>query len=233
MDRAAVLMGLGLIGFALYALTRASASEAAPYPYTPTPQSPTNDWGEDNPVGIPQGTLAPALPDYPFYDSGPPPTIEPVYNWGTLPEGTDWTTPATSIMTWTPPAAAAPYLDAIRTAEADNGLPENLLARLLDEESRYRPEIINGTVISSAGAIGIAQIVPKWHPGVNPYDPFASITYAGRYLRQLYNQFGSWSMALAAYNWGPTILTQKGFDAAPAETRDYVTSIIRDIPAAA
>src|SRR5688572_25590325 len=86
---------------------------------------------------------------------------------------------------WWPPAAAAPYLASIAVAEHTWGLPKNLLARVLHQESRYRPEIIDGRVVSPAGAKGIAQIVPRWHPGVNPLDPFQAIAYAARYLAEL------------------------------------------------
>lgn len=130
---------------------------------------------------------------------------------------------------WQPPARAAPYLSAIAAAEAREGIPQNMLARLIYQESRYREDIIRGEVVSSAGAQGIAQIVPRWHPDVNPLDPFASIDYAAKYLAQLYRQFGSWQLALAGYNWGPGNVRSKGFEAAPKETRDYVAQITGDI----
>jgi soluble lytic murein transglycosylase-like protein len=139
---------------------------------------------------------------------------------------------------WTPPDAAAPYLSAIRAAEMRHAMPKNLLARLLYQESRFRSDIISGAVVSSAGAVGIAQIIPRWHPGVNPLDPFASIDYAASYLASLRHRFGAWELALAAYNWGPTALAQalRADDvvqvlevSAPAETRAYVSEITRDV----
>lgn len=135
---------------------------------------------------------------------------------------------------WQPPASAAPYLDAIRSAEFRHGIPRNLLARLLYQESRFRPEIIDGTVRSSAGAIGIAQFMPATaaDEGVNPLDPFASIDAAGRYLAKLYRATGSWDRALAAYNWGIGNVTRRGLGAAPAETRAYFSQILADVPVA-
>ncbi len=47
-------------------------------------------------------------------------------------------------------------------------LPKNLLARVAYQESHFRPSIINGTQKSSKGAVGIMQIIPKWHPNVDP-----------------------------------------------------------------
>lgn len=130
---------------------------------------------------------------------------------------------------WTPEKVPVTYRAAIAAAETANGLPSGLLARLLYQESRYRPEIINGTVKSRAGAVGIAQIIPRWHPGVNPLDPLASIDYAAAYLAKLYRQFGAWPLALAAYNWGPGNVAKNGLTGAPTETRNYWSQILADL----
>lgn len=140
---------------------------------------------------------------------------------------------------WVPPVAARPYLPTIYAAEAAYGMPHNLLARQLDQESGYNPQIIDGTQKSSAGAVGIAQIIPHWHPHVDPTDPTASIWYAANYMYQLYQRFGSWKQALAAYNWGPGNLskdvTANGRywkDHLPKETLNYVNNITGDVEVA-
>jgi soluble lytic murein transglycosylase-like protein len=127
--------------------------------------------------------------------------------------------------------APAQYAGAIADAETAYGLPAGLLERLLWQESRYRADIISGAVSSSAGAKGIAQFMPATavQYGVDPLDPFAAIDGAGRYLRDLYRQFGNWTEALAAYNWGPGNVRRKGLAAAPAETRNYYTGILADV----
>jgi soluble lytic murein transglycosylase-like protein len=132
---------------------------------------------------------------------------------------------------WIPPAAAKPYLAAIAAAESRYGLPTNLLARLLHQESRFRPDIITGKTKSPAGAVGIAQFMPATAKelGVNPLDPFASIDAAGRYLQKLYARFNSWPEALAAYNWGQGNVSRKGLDKAPLETRNYFSQILADL----
>lgn len=134
---------------------------------------------------------------------------------------------------WSPPASAAPYLDAIAAAEAQYGLPQNLLARLLYQESHFRADIISGAQRSSAGAVGIAQFMPATAAdlGIDPTDPFASIDAAARYLAQLYAQTGGndWKLALAAYNWGIGNVQRKGIAAAPAETQSYVAGIAGDV----
>lgn len=122
---------------------------------------------------------------------------------------------------WELPKAADPYLVEIRNAETVNALPHDLLARLLYQESRYRPDIINGVTKSSAGAVGIAQIVPRWHPNVNPMDPIASIRYAGRFLAQLKKQLGTWDKAVAGYNTGAGNV-QKAIAKSSTSGRDWL-----------
>lgn len=125
------------------------------------------------------------------------------------------------------------YRAAISAAEQANGIPSGMLARLLYQESHYRADIISGATRSPAGAIGIAQFMPATAPdwSVNLYDgnPFDDIAGAGKYLAWLYRQTGAWDKALAAYNWGIGNVKRKGLSVAPAETRTYYSSILRDI----
>ena len=103
---------------------------------------------------------------------------------------------------WSMPERGQPYQAAFLAAEKKYNLPHNLLARVSWQESRFRDDIINGDTQSSAGAVGIMQIVPRWHPDVDPFNPWDSIDYAGGYLKSLYKRFGDYPKALAAYNWG-------------------------------
>ncbi|HKJ08910.1 MAG TPA: lytic transglycosylase domain-containing protein, partial [Gammaproteobacteria bacterium] len=75
-------------------------------------------------------------------------------------------------------------------------MPHNLLARLLYQESRYREDIISGRTVSSAGAVGIAQLIPRFFPDIDARDPRQAIPAAARYLARLCRQFGSWALAL-------------------------------------
>ncbi len=132
---------------------------------------------------------------------------------------------------WVIPAAGRKYAELFQQSEYANGLPKFLLAKQAEQESNYNP-----TARSHAGAIGIMQIVPKWHPTVNPLKVKESIDYAGQLMRSHFNRFGSWSKALAAYNAGPTRL-QKEIDRhginwlanMPAETQNYVARITNDV----
>jgi soluble lytic murein transglycosylase-like protein len=120
------------------------------------------------------------------------------------------------------------------SSAAQYGLPVGVLEAVAYRESRFRQDIIDGRTRSSAGAVGIMQIIPRWHPEVGEagaLDPQRAIPYAAKYLQQLQRQFGAWELALAAYNWGPGNLakwqagTIKNW---PAETRAYVAEITRN-----
>lgn len=133
-----------------------------------------------------------------------------------------------TLQLWKPPAK---YAGLIAASEARNGIPTDMLARLLYQESRYRDDIITGRVTSPVGAQGIAQFMPatakEW--GVNPLDPASAIDGAGRYLKWLYAKFGNWSETLAAYNWGIGNVQRKGLSVAPRETRLYYSQILGDV----
>lgn len=134
---------------------------------------------------------------------------------------------SSSTSEWKLAKNAEKYLPLLRAAEIKYALPPDLLARMAYQESRFRDDIVSGATVSSAGAVGLMQIVPRWHPGVNPLNVPQAIDYAARYVRQLRTQFGSWQLALAAYNFGPGNVS-KGAPW-PAETRNYVTDITRDL----
>lgn len=134
--------------------------------------------------------------------------------------GTSVSSRPTRIYSFEAPDVALPYMEDIRSAEIEYKLPENLLPRLIEAESYFDPK-----AKSEAGAIGIAQIVPKHHPDVDPSDPKASIKYAGKHLRDLYNKLGDWDMAIAAYNTGLKNVLDRGMGDLPEETANYLRKI--------
>lgn len=127
------------------------------------------------------------------------------------------------------PSGSEPYQAIIIPAGQDNGVPISILAWLLWKESRYNPAIVDGTIRSKVGAVGIAQFMPATaaDEGIDPLDPTQAIPAAARYLARLYRATGTWAQALAAYNWGIGNVQRKGLSAAPAETVNYYTDILR------
>lgn len=143
------------------------------------------------------------------------------------------------------------YASAIATAESRYGIPTDLIARVLYQESRYRPDIIAGEKRSPVGALGIGQFMPLTGEeyGLVDYDlppktpgrkiiadrrtdPYASIDATGRYLRNLYRMFNDWRSALMAYNWGPGNVAKYNRGEAitvPMETSQYVAQITADV----
>jgi hypothetical protein len=129
----------------------------------------------------------------------------------------------------------AQYQPLIDRAAAQYGVPADHLARMLRRESGFRPEVIDGRTVSSAGAQGIAQFMPGTakEQGVDPLNPESAIPGAARYLAQLQKQFGgNLEHATAAYNWGPGNLQKwlaAGGDQSrmPAETQAYLKAVMQ------
>lgn len=104
----------------------------------------------------------------------------------------------------------------IMQAASANGVDPGLLAGLIEVESGFNPN-----QVSEAGAVGIAQIVPKYHPGVDATNPRDSIFYAAKYLKQLEKQLGSIDEAVYAYNGGPAGIRKS------AENRAYHPKVMK------
>lgn len=123
------------------------------------------------------------------------------------------------------------YQPTFAVVESNNGIPTNLLFRLGYQESHFRPDIINGTVKSPAGAVGIMQLMPQYFPGAGA-DPQADIATAGAYLAQLYQEFQDWQLAVAAYNDGPGNIRAylAGTKTLPLETENYIAGVFADVP---
>ena len=121
----------------------------------------------------------------------------------------------------------------------------------LPMELKYLPIIesaLNPTAVSRVGATGLWQFMLVTANGlgleVNSLvdqrrDPYASSEAAAIYLKELYDMFGDWSLAIAAYNCGPgninKALRRAGggkkdfweiYPLLPAQTRGYFPAFI-------
>jgi soluble lytic murein transglycosylase-like protein len=126
-----------------------------------------------------------------------------------------------------PPPVPTQFAGALTQAAASANVSPTLLAALVWQESRWNPR-----AVSPKGAMGLAQLMPGTARdlGVNPADPLQNLVGGARYLRQLLDQFdGNVEKALAAYNAGPARVRSAGGVPAIAETRAYVSSIVRRI----
>ncbi|MHB2040110.1 MAG: transglycosylase SLT domain-containing protein [Acidiferrobacteraceae bacterium] len=120
-----------------------------------------------------------------------------------------------------------------KQASQEYGVPAHLLAYQAGKESSWNPNAVNPV----SGAQGMFQFEPataQQYGLSNPFDPHAATLAAAHYLSDLYQQFGSWSLALASYDWGQGNVEQYidsgeysriGLSGMPAETQNYVQTI--------
>ncbi|MDT8265015.1 lytic transglycosylase domain-containing protein [Roseomonas sp. DSM 102946] len=124
------------------------------------------------------------------------------------------------------PSRADPYAAFIAEAAQRFGIPEAWIRAVMRVESRG-----DVSAISSAGAMGLMQIMPAtWTElrarhglGNTPYDPRDNILAGAAYLREMHDRYGSPGF-LAAYNAGPGRYEDYRDNGRPlpAETRAYV-----------
>jgi hypothetical protein len=129
------------------------------------------------------------------------------------------------------PSEQARYEPIARKAAQAAGIDDNLFVRQISQESGWLSEVVHCQRDSSAGARGVAQIVPQFHPTVDPCDPIAALEYAAGLMRShLAVHNGDWALALSSYNAGPGATQQGLAGTLPgwpyAETVRYVANIL-------
>jgi soluble lytic murein transglycosylase-like protein len=127
-----------------------------------------------------------------------------------------------------------PEVPAIESALRELGAPLSRLeigpvARTVAAEARragFSPEFVLAVIrvesggdpraISSKGALGLMQLLPttgravaaelglRWEGPQTLFDPVANVRLGVAYLERLRARYGNLSIALTAYNWGPT-----------------------------
>ena len=140
---------------------------------------------------------------------------------------------------------AGKYKDMISKIMREEGVPQDLIY-LAVAESGFQPQALN----AKSGAGGMWQFMPftesygltrnGWFD--ERFDPEKSSRAYARYIKSLYNQFGDWYLAMAAYDWGPgyvqRAVMRTGYadfwelyrrGVLPGETKNYVPGIIAAI----
>lgn len=192
------------------------APPAAPTPAAPIPPRPV-------PAPTPTPKPGPAAPT----PSTPKPVAMPYYEL--------W---LARVKDRPVPQRAASLMPTLRAAFEAEGVPASL-AWLAEAESSMNPN-----ARSPAGARGLFQLMPDTAKrlGLATFlpdertDPQKSARAAARHLRELREKFGSWPLALAAYNAGEGRVSRtlassrtKNYaaiaNALPAETRMYVPKV--------
>jgi membrane-bound lytic murein transglycosylase D len=134
------------------------------------------------------------------------------------------------------------YHDMMVSILKQEGVPQDLIY-LAQAESGFHP-----LAVSRVGARGIWQFMGSRARGYglshnmwvdDRQDPEKSTRAAARHLKDLYNQFGDWYLAMAAYNSGPgtvqAAVRRTGYadfwelyrrNVLPKETRNYVPIIL-------
>jgi len=134
------------------------------------------------------------------------------------------------------------YDQMIRRVLKEEGVPQDLIY-LAQAESGFHP-----LALSRVGARGIWQFMASRARGYglqrdwwvdDRQDPEKSTHAAARHLKDLYQQFGDWYLAMAAYNSGPgtvqSAVKRTGYadfwelyrrNVLPKETRNYVPIIV-------
>ena len=121
------------------------------------------------------------------------------------------------------PAAVA-YNDAIAEAADRYHLDPNLIRAIIHAESAFNP-----FAVSSAGALGLMQLMPEMAAELkvlDPFDPRQNILGGSQYLRDLLDSHhGNVDLAVASYNAGPGAVARYHGIPPYRETRNYVKTV--------
>ncbi len=119
----------------------------------------------------------------------------------------------------------SPYLETARAAARRHAVPQAIFLRLVQRESGWDPR-----AVSPRGAVGLTQLMPRTARllQVDARNPSENLMGGARYLRMLRDRFGSWRLALAAYNAGPEMVALYNGVPPFAETRAYVRAILAE-----
>ncbi|PHA01918.1 lytic transglycosylase [Bacillus pseudomycoides] len=117
------------------------------------------------------------------------------------------------------------YADIIQKASDTYGIPKTLIQKMIEVESNFNPN-----TVSSAGAMGLMQLMPAnvKEQGINnPFSPAENIEGGVKELAGYLKQYnGDLVLALAAYNAGPGNVKKYGGVPPFQETENYIKKIL-------
>ena len=130
------------------------------------------------------------------------------------------------------------WVPVLNQVEQQYGFPSNLLAAMAYQESSFLQNVIDGSTPSSAGALGLMQLMPAYYTSVQVPVPFSAcdtnnqIQQAAQTMQTNYAALNSWPLAIAAYNAGLSAVQGAGGIPQNGQTPNYVAGILANAPAA-
>jgi soluble lytic murein transglycosylase-like protein len=125
----------------------------------------------------------------------------------------------------------------IEAASARFGIPTDWIRAVMARESAGLTALHGAPVVSSAGAMGLMQLMPdtwsnlraRYGLGNDPFDPRDNIFAGTAYLREMYDRYG-YPNLFAAYHAGPGRMNAvlAGRKPLPETTKTYLESIVSD-----
>lgn len=107
-------------------------------------------------------------------------------------------------------ASSSSWDELVNKASRRFGMPSSWVRGVMRLESGGRTLLDGHPITSSAGAMGLMQVMPetfaamsqRYRLGTDPYEPRANIFAGTAFLREMYDRYGA-AHFLAAYNAGP------------------------------
>jgi hypothetical protein len=121
--------------------------------------------------------------------------------------------------------ASVRYAKLIDNLSAEQGVDARLVKAVIQVESAFQER-----ARSRKGAMGLMQLMPetaRQYAVADPYDARSNIEAGIKHLKSLIKRMPSLSLALAAYNAGEAAVQRYRGMPPYAETRDYVSRILK------